>query len=76
MVRNLIEYTQGKDSSDYHKLTSLLHQKADTSSIELNELATIINRTLSTNLTLGDEKVISLITQEADRCLTEPESSA
>jgi len=74
MVRNLIEFTQGKDTSDYRKLTSLLHQKADTSSIELNELAIIINRTLSTSLTLGDEKVISLITQEADRCLTKPES--
>lgn len=74
MVRNLIEYTQGKDCPDYLKLTSLLHQKPNTGSITLNELAAVLNQTLSTKLTLGDGKVISLIFQQADRCLNEPES--
>lgn len=74
MIRNLIEYTRGRDSTEYLRLTSLLHHKSDTGSITLSELASIINQTLSTNLTLGNGKVISLIFQEADRCLTEPES--
>ena len=73
MVRNLIEYTQGQDCSDYLKLTSLLHQKPDSNSITLAELADIFNKMLSLNLNLGDGTVLPLIFEEADKCLNAPE---
>ncbi len=73
MLRNLIEYTQGKNSSFYLKLTSLLHQKTDSSSITLSELADIFNKTLSLTLSLGTGTVFPLIFQEAEKCLTAPE---
>lgn len=73
MVRNLIEYTQGEDCPEYLKLTSLLHQKPDTASITLTELAEIFNKTLSATLSLGDGKVIQLIFQQAEKCLDVPE---
>ncbi len=74
MVRNLIEYTQGKTCPDYLKLTSLLHQKKDTSSITINDLAEIINKTLLTKLVGSKDIVESLIITEADLCLVKPES--
>ncbi|MCK4793422.1 MAG: hypothetical protein KAV87_57370 [Desulfobacteraceae bacterium] len=73
MVRNLIEYMQGRDCSDYFKLTALLHQKPDSNSITLVELATIFKRTLSLDLNLGDGTVLPLILEEADKCLGVPE---
>jgi hypothetical protein len=73
MVRNLIEYTQGDVSPSYLKLTSLLHQKPDSSSIMLSELADIFNKTLSLTLNLGTGTVLPLIFQEAEKCLTAAE---
>ena len=73
MVRNLIEYTQGKSSPFYLKLTSLLHQKPDSSSITLSELADIFNNTLSLTLSLGTGMVLPLVFQEAEKCLAAPE---
>lgn len=37
-VRNLIEYTEGDSNPEYLKLTSLLHYKPDTTTIELGEI--------------------------------------
>ncbi|MFC2071234.1 hypothetical protein ACFLUU_00740 [Chloroflexota bacterium] len=73
MVRNLVEYMQGRACSDYLKLTALLHQKPDSDSITLAELADIFKRTLSLDLNLGDGTVLPLIFEEADRCLNAPE---
>ena len=73
MVRNLVEYTQGRTCSDYIKLTALLHQKPDSDSITLSELATIFKRTLSLDINLGDGFVLPLIFGEAERCLNAPE---
>lgn len=42
-VRNLIEFTEGTKHSDYIKLTSLLHYKADTKSITLKDTEDIYN---------------------------------
>jgi energy-coupling factor transporter ATP-binding protein EcfA2 len=75
MVRNLIEYTRGQESPEYEKLTALLHQKADSATITLAELAQIFKSTLSLNLNLGSGTVLPLIFQEADECLTAPESA-
>ena len=74
MVRNLIEYTKGQDCPDYLKLTSLLHQKTDSNSITLGELADLFNRTLSLTLEISDGTVLPLIFNEAEKCLDEPES--
>jgi energy-coupling factor transporter ATP-binding protein EcfA2 len=73
MVRNLIEYAEGKDSPFYLKLTSLLHQKSDSNSITLAELANIFNKTLSLTLSLGAGTVLPLIFQQAEICLNAPE---
>lgn len=43
-VRNLIEYTEGESSSDYLKLTSCLHQKNDTKSTTIKEVADIMEK--------------------------------
>ncbi len=42
-VRNLIEYLKGKSDSDYFKLTSCLHYKSDTQSIEEKEVISIMD---------------------------------
>jgi len=73
MVRNLIEYTQGKDCSDYRKLTALLHQKPDSNSITLAELSDIFNKMLFLKLNLGDGTVMPFIFGEAEKCLSAPE---
>lgn len=73
MVRNLVEYTKGQDSPIYAKLTSLLHQKSDSDSITLAELAEIINETLSLGVTLGPGTVLPLIFEVAEKCLNEPD---
>ena len=43
-VRNLIEYTEGDDNSDYLLLTSVLHYKNDTQSITLKQIQDIFNQ--------------------------------
>ena len=73
MVRNLIEYTQGKECPSYLQLTSLLHQKSDSNSITLTELSEIFNKTLSLNLSFDSGLVLALIFQEAEKCLDAPE---
>jgi hypothetical protein len=74
MVRNLVEYTKDQESPEYKKLTSLLHQKPDSNTITLAELAQIFNSMLSLNLNLGTGTVLQLIFQQADECLNAPES--
>lgn len=43
-VRNLIEYTEGDDNSDYLLLTSVIHYKNDTQSITLKQIQDIFNQ--------------------------------
>jgi hypothetical protein len=75
MVRNLIEYTEGQNGTSYKKLTSLLHQKSDSNSITLADLAQIFNNTFSgLGLQLGTGTVLPLLFKEADDCLNAPES--
>jgi len=74
MVRNLIEYTRGQEDPRYKKLTSILHQKDDSATITLADLALIFKETLSIDVNLGEGTVLPLIFQEADKCLNAPES--
>lgn len=41
-VRNIVEYQQGTSSADYLKLTSCLHLKSDTRTIQDNDVSAII----------------------------------
>lgn len=43
-VRNLIEYTEGIDNPDYLMLTSVLHNKSDSSCITLKQVEDIFNK--------------------------------
>ena len=43
-IRNLIEYTRGDADTDFIKLTSLLHWKADSAGIAVGDLDAIYNR--------------------------------
>ncbi|WP_187852012.1 hypothetical protein [Helicobacter pylori] len=42
-VRNLIEYTRADEDSDYIKLTSCLHMKEDTKTIQIQEISKIFD---------------------------------
>jgi len=72
-IRNIIEYTKEEDDQDYLKLTSLLHIKDDTNSISLDNLKDIFTSVIP-DLNFPNEnldiKVIDLIFQTADSCLS------
>ncbi|ODV49430.1 hypothetical protein C7960_0302 [Methanohalophilus euhalobius] len=73
-VRNLIEYTKGVDDSDFLKLTSLLHYKADTESIRTSDILEIYNKIFNNTFTIQDDKVIDIILNQAEACLPVDES--
>lgn len=68
-VRNLAEYCG--HSSDYLTLTSLLHVKADTDAITLDELCEIYKKILADKATLtllpADKTVVSVLLEEAEK---------
>lgn len=75
-IRNIIEYTKSEEDDSYLKLTSLLHMKDETETITLQDLKDIFIDTIP-NLNFPndnlDEKVINLILEAADECLTATE---
>ncbi|ABC77917.1 hypothetical protein [Syntrophus aciditrophicus] len=76
-VRNIIEYTKGDSDPNFLRLTSLLHLKSDTESIQRSDLQDIYNDifpNLSLSISDGSEKVIDNIFDLADCCLTATES--
>ena len=70
-IRNLIEYTRGENDPDYLKLTSLLHWKANSSSVTQAELDEIYNRVFNSTGTWssGHEIVFDTIKNEATQCI-------
>lgn len=73
-VRNILEYTKGEDDPDYLKLTSLLHWKADSPSIDNAELDRIFNETFRTgnkkkSWSAGTKSVIDLLLDQAEVAL-------
>lgn len=74
-MRNLIEYTRGEHDLDFLKLTSLLHWKADSASILVSHLDAIYNSLFGTHGASADpsQAVVTVIEQEAERCLSAPE---
>ena len=69
-VRNLIEYTKGKDDADYSELTKLLHNKEETSDITFQSLKDIYGR----NLGRSDFININTDTPIVDAIYTEAET--
>jgi energy-coupling factor transporter ATP-binding protein EcfA2 len=74
-MRNLIEYTRGEHDSDFLKLTSLLHWKVDSAAISVSDVDAIYNNLFGTNGASADpsQAMVTVIEQEAERCLTAPE---
>lgn len=74
-MRNLIEYTRGPADTDFKRLTSLLHWKADSAQITVADLDDIYNTLFSKRDTSpdGTKLVIDLIKQEAKLCLGAPD---
>ena len=75
-IRNIIEYTKSDKDNNYITLTSLLHIKGNTYNLDLAALKDIFIDTIpSLDFPENDltKKVIDLIFETADTCLTLPE---
>lgn len=70
-LRNLIEMTTGEEDSRYKQLTSMLHWKPDTPTIQVAQLDTIFNALCGTAGASADPgKLVSdLISEQAAACL-------
>lgn len=69
-VRNLIEYTKGKDNEDYSELTKLLHSKRETSGITFQSLKDIYERNLGRSDFINiniDTPIVEAIYEGAER---------
>jgi len=69
-LRNLIEYMEDESNPDYLKLTSCLHIKTETQSINCSDILTLIHNTFtstsSQNISFGTENIKTLIYNTAD----------
>lgn len=69
-ARNIIEYSEGEGSPEYMTLTSCLHIKADTDTINATQLLGIYNRKLPTTsgkpITFGTKKIKDLVYETAE----------
>jgi hypothetical protein len=68
-VRNVVEYSDSDTCTDYLKLTSCLHKKADSDSIKANDVFNILKKRISScnsiTITFGNENIIDLILKTA-----------
>jgi len=75
-VRNITEYTQGKDNDDYLLLTSVLHHKNNTEDLTIGDIKKIFESNIQ-NLNFPedslDKKIFDLVFETADECLTADE---
>jgi hypothetical protein len=75
-IRNLVEYTKGDADTDYLKLTSMLHVRADSASITEADLDRIYNQMFSTNVSPSNGRPVhELIHEQAKTCVTAPIAS-
>lgn len=70
-IRNLLEYTRGLDNPDYLALTSLLHWKTDSQTIQQSDLDRIFGEVFggSGQWSISNEAVVDFILAQADECL-------
>lgn len=75
-VRNLIEYSEAKNSPDYLTLTSCLHLKSDSQTLTSNDVLYIYAKKLSVltgkTIPFGSESVLALIHQTANLICIDP----
>lgn len=74
-VRNLVEYTDGKDDPKYGKLTSLLHLKSDTMTITDSDVVNIVKHFVkggSYARVATMQSVYDIIIRTADAIMVEP----
>lgn len=77
-MRNLVEFTKGKENADYLTLTSLLHIKVGTPGIQDTDLFDIYQTIFGgtpANFTPSRGSVLDLIYQEADDCLQDGDAA-
>ena len=77
-MRNLVEFTKGEADPDYETLTSLLHVKENTDTISEADLFDIYQRIFGAppdNAAQTDDRILSLIYQEADGCLQDADGA-
>lgn len=76
-MRNILEYTKGEADPDYSKLTSLLHWKPDSATIDNAELDRIFNETFQSSKKKswkpGSKSVIDLLLEQAEAALVADE---
>lgn len=74
-MRNILEYTKGEEDPDYIKLTSILHWKADSSSILNADLDAIFVRLFgdSGKFHLPNDSVINLVSTQAEDAASAPQ---
>lgn len=75
-IRNLVEYTEGKESLNYAKLTALLHIKKETDSILISDYFNLVNIIFRTSNKYKEDsrKVVDVILATASECNDEKES--
>ena len=73
-LRNLVEYTEGKDDPKYNKLTSMLHWKSDSAAIIVADLDQIFAEICKTKGRSDQPKkpIWELIDEQAQACLKAP----
>lgn len=74
-VRNILEYTKGDSDPDYLKLTSILHWKADSSSITNADLDTIFIGLFggSKSFCAPSDSVVDLVLTQARNAVSAPQ---
>jgi hypothetical protein len=74
-VRNILEYTKGDSDPDFLKLTSILHWKADSSSITNADLDTIFIRLFGGSESFGapSDSVVDLVLTQARNAVSAPQ---
>lgn len=76
-MRNIVEYTSGESDPRYLKLTSLLHWRPDSETIDVAELQQLYCDLFGGTApsTSGRETVVATILKAADGCLSAPEGA-
>lgn len=73
-IRNIVEYTQGDGCAEYLQLTSLLHYKSNSDTLIINDFKVIFEKNIQDTLFPAGldltKKILDLIFEEADNCLT------
>ncbi len=70
-IRNILEYTKGEDDPDYLTLTSLLHWKSDTASIDQESIDKIFRRVFGgeESWAAPSDSVVDLVMEQSDIAL-------